>query len=119
MMINNSNPDAKRPRTDAGGVAGPGGDVRKEGSVQTVLPQQEHYHYLHHHKQQQQVKCEDIRMLRSLYSCRNQHAGESQREAKIYCAMYREQMFLYISNTTYILLLNIPHPKSYYTGYRE
>ena len=32
MMVNNSSPDAKRPRTDAGGVAGPGGDVRKMGS---------------------------------------------------------------------------------------
>ena len=37
MMINNISPDAKRPRTDADGVAGPGGDVRKEGRVQTLL----------------------------------------------------------------------------------
>ena len=85
MMINNSNPDAKRPRTDAGGVAGPG-DARKKGSVHTLLPQQEHYHYLHHHKQQQLTEGEDMRVLRSPCSCPNQQAGENQRDPKIYCA---------------------------------
>ena len=52
MMNKNSSLDVKRPRTVAGGVAGLGGDVRKEGSVQTVLPQLEHHHYLHYLKQQ-------------------------------------------------------------------
>ena len=66
MMINNSSPDAKRPRTVAGDVAGPGGDVgRKYGRVQTLLPQQEHHHYLHHHKQQQLMESENMRVLRS------------------------------------------------------
>ena len=84
-MINNSSPDTKRPRTDA-------------GRVETQLPQQDHHHFLHHHKQQQQTKGEDIRVLRSPYSCWNQHAGESQRDPKIYCAVYREQSFVYVSN---------------------
>ena len=110
-MINNSSPDAKRPRTVAGGVAGPGGDVRKQGRVQTLLPQQEHHHYLHHHKQQQ-TEGEDIRVLRSLCSCRNQHAGESQRDPKIYCAVYMEQLFcLYISNITTQCIAQYTTPK--------
>ena len=92
-MINNSSPDAKRPRTDdAGGVAGPGGDVRKEDNVQTMLLQQEH-HYLHYHKRQQQTEGEDMRVLRSPCSCRNQHAGESRRAPQKYCSVYRERFF--------------------------
>ena len=60
-------------------------------------------------------------VLRSPYSCRNQHAGESQRDPKIYCALSTEQFFcLCILNMTiYSLLINKPNPKSYYTGYRE
>ena len=94
MMINGSSPDAKRPRTGAGGVAGPDGDVRKERKVQTLLPQQKHHHYRHHHKQQQQTEGEDMRLLRSPCSCRNQHAGESQRDPKIYCLCTGNIFFL-------------------------
>ena len=65
-MINNiSSPDTKRLRTDAGGVVGSGGDVRKEGRVQIKLPRQEYHNYLHHHKQQQQTEGEDMRALPS------------------------------------------------------
>ena len=60
-----------------------------------------------------------MRVLRSPCSCRGLHAGENQRDPKIYCAQYRERFFfLFISNiTAYSLLINISHPKSYYTGY--
>ena len=101
-MNNSSSPYAKRPRTDAGGVAGAGG-VRKEDMVQTLLPQLEHQHYLRHHKQQQQTEGEDTWVLRTPCSCRNFHAGESQRDPLIYRAVYREQIIcLYISNTQFI-----------------
>ena len=97
----NSSPDVKRPRTVAGGVAGPGGNVRKEGRVQTLLPQQELHHCLHHYKQEQRIEGENINVLRSPYSSRNQHACENQRDPITYCAVYREQLFcLFISNNT-------------------
>ena len=65
MIKNSSSPNAKPPHTDAGGVAGPGGDVRKEGNYQIKLQQQEHDHYLHDHIQQQQTEGDDMLVLPS------------------------------------------------------
>ena len=60
MIFNSSNPDVKRPRTYSGGVAGLGGDARKDGRVQKMLPQQKHLHNLHHHMQHEQMEGEDL-----------------------------------------------------------